>query len=88
VTGSDASGNINLYPLSQVVAKELKIWAKLSHLNILPLLGFVLDENGWPSFVSPWIEHGTLHHYMKDHHVEPVPMVRVGSCSGSTWYIH
>ena len=47
--------------LLQQFASELKIWAKLSHPNVLPLLGFVLNFNGnaCPSFVSPWMELGT-----------------------------
>ena len=47
--------------------KELKIWSGLTHLNILPILGYVRDFSGsiYPSFVSPWIENGTLREYMK-----------------------
>ena len=47
--------------------KELKIWSGLSHPNVLPILGYVRNFSGsiYPSFVSPWIENGTLRDYMK-----------------------
>ena len=47
--------------------KELKIWSGLSHPNVLPILGFVRRFSGsvYPSFVSPWVENGTLRDYMK-----------------------
>ncbi|KAI5122713.1 hypothetical protein M0805_009766 [Coniferiporia weirii] len=35
------------------------------HLNILPFLGFVLDENGLPSLVSEWMTNGSALEYIK-----------------------
>ena len=74
----------------QELAKELKIWTKLSHPNVLPLLGFALNWNGsaYPSFVSPWMELGTLHRYMRDHYVETLPMVSIDSDSFNSECLH
>ena len=62
--------------------KELKIWTRLSHPNVLPILGYVRDFGGsiYPSFVSPWIENGTLREYMKrdDWDADILPIVSPG----------
>ncbi len=45
---------------------EIRIWAKLDHEFVLPLLGFVVEgENLMPALVSVWMERGTLHDVMK-----------------------
>ena len=61
----------------QAIAKEIKIWAKLSHPNVLPMLGYVLNWTGsiYPSLVSPWMENGTLRDYMKENEVDIIDMV-------------
>ncbi|KLO13875.1 kinase-like protein [Schizopora paradoxa] len=48
------------------LAKEILIWSKLVHENILPLLGYFAEGNDvMPSLVSEWMEKGTLHDFMK-----------------------
>lgn len=37
----------------------------LSHPNVLRLLGYIVEENGFPSLVSDWIEGGTALEYVK-----------------------
>ncbi|THH06166.1 hypothetical protein EW145_g4266 [Phellinidium pouzarii] len=51
------------------VMKELYIWAKLNHINILPLRGFIIDDNinRFPSLVSDWMEEGSVLDYIKGH---------------------
>ena len=51
----------------QEIAKELRIWAELSHPHVLPILGYVLNwlESDYPSFISPWMENGTLRSYYR-----------------------
>ncbi|KAG8788044.1 hypothetical protein FRC12_014978 [Ceratobasidium sp. 428] len=39
--------------------KELSVWSKLSHVNILPLLGVALFK-GQLAMVSEWMEHGSI----------------------------
>ncbi|KLO05396.1 kinase-like protein [Schizopora paradoxa] len=48
------------------LSREIGIWATLSHPNILPFLGFVVEgENLIPNLVSEWMLRGTLHDYMQ-----------------------
>jgi len=48
------------------LAKEAYIWARLKHDNVLPLLGFFVDnENQFPHLVSEWMAKGTLFDYLK-----------------------
>ncbi|KLO11696.1 kinase-like protein, partial [Schizopora paradoxa] len=50
----------------QRLAREICIWAKLYHENVLPLFGFFTEgDNAMPAFVSEWMERGTLNDYMK-----------------------
>lgn len=61
-----ADNDIYLTMLQKVV-KEVKIWAKLKHPNVLPLLGVFVDPvSATPNFVSEWMENGTAAKYMRD----------------------
>jgi len=64
--------------LAKRLAKELRIWAKLDHPNVLPLLGFIIEgENAMPSLISEWMRKGTLYIFMKE----------FPKCSGETLYM-
>jgi len=53
--------------VAESLAREVKLWAKLDHPNILRLLGFFLvGEKATPNLVSEWMEKGTLTDYMKE----------------------
>lgn len=61
------------------LAKEAYIWSKLKHKNVLPLLGFFLDEASlFPCLVSEWKAKGTLFDYLRRHEM-PLPVVEVVS---------
>ncbi|KLO09787.1 kinase-like protein [Schizopora paradoxa] len=45
------------------VVKEIRIWSKLQHPNVHPLLEYVIDGDR-PSFISEWMENGSLRGYM------------------------
>ncbi|KAK7063547.1 PINc domain-containing protein [Favolaschia claudopus] len=48
--------------------REALVWKELCHPNILPFLG--IEENSFPSplcMVSPWMQHGTVIQYLKEH---------------------
>ncbi|KAJ6457344.1 kinase-like domain-containing protein [Mycena sanguinolenta] len=48
--------------------REALVWKELCHPYILPFLG--IEENSFPSrlcMVSPWMEHGTVLNYLKQH---------------------
>lgn len=50
----------------QKLSREIRIWAQLSHPNVLPLLGYFVEGTGaMPSLVSEWMENGTLTEYIK-----------------------
>ncbi|KLO11196.1 kinase-like protein [Schizopora paradoxa] len=52
--------------LAKRLAREMRIWAKLKHPNILPFLGFFVEgKNRVLSLISEWMENGTLYHFMK-----------------------
>lgn len=43
--------------------REITVWQRLHHQNILPLLGIVNKDS--IGMVSPWIEAGNLNEYIK-----------------------
>ncbi|KAF8172841.1 kinase-like domain-containing protein [Mycena galopus ATCC 62051] len=48
--------------------REALVWKELHHPHILPCLG--IDGDSFPSslcMVSPWMEHGTVMNYLKEH---------------------
>ena len=49
--------------LPQPFVDELRLWSKLRHSNILPLIGYLLEGN-YPSIVSEWMENGTARSYV------------------------
>ena len=54
------------HTLLQRLRKELLVWHKLDHENILPLLGITFDfGRGNPmGMVCPWVENGNLNGYL------------------------
>lgn len=52
---------------SQLLAKEIRVWSQLCHPNVLELLGYVIEENGFPSLISPWIANGTALEFVRAH---------------------
>ncbi|KAF8183900.1 kinase-like domain-containing protein, partial [Mycena galopus ATCC 62051] len=52
----------------QKFCREALVWKELHHPHILPCLG--IDGDSFPSslcMVSPWMEHGTVMNYLKEH---------------------
>ncbi|KAL5522769.1 hypothetical protein ACEPAG_8787 [Sanghuangporus baumii] len=71
---------------AKLLRKELFVWSKLRHANILPLLGFV-KEGDYPSVISEWMENGTIKQYMKSSpSVDPEPLI-AGIAAGVR-YLH
>ncbi|KAH7904083.1 kinase-like domain-containing protein [Hygrophoropsis aurantiaca] len=48
--------------------RELNVWMRLNHPNILPLCGVTSDFGPFVSLVCPWMENGTLTHFLAIHH--------------------
>lgn len=61
----------------QRLARELKIWAKAQHPNVLRLIGYYLSENyGCAQLVSPYMEYGNINEYLK--RTQPGTETRLG----------
>ncbi|KAG9029147.1 hypothetical protein FS837_003634 [Tulasnella sp. UAMH 9824] len=45
--------------------KELQVWMRLQHPNVVPLLGFTFDEE--IAIISPWFGHGNVSDYLLQH---------------------
>ena len=45
--------------------RELCIWVRLQHENILPLIGMVVID-GVPVLASDWMENGTMNEYLRE----------------------
>ncbi|KZP04661.1 kinase-like protein [Athelia psychrophila] len=58
--GADGSG------YAQRIRREISIWQRLKHENVLPLLGTVQHFGRYISLVSPWMENGSLVQYLKE----------------------
>jgi len=46
------------------IRREIKVWKRLEHNNILPLYGTASDFGPYTSFVCPWMENGNLTQYL------------------------
>ncbi|KAI5116148.1 hypothetical protein M0805_001131 [Coniferiporia weirii] len=54
--------------VEKIAAKEIYIWSKLMHPNLLRLEGFIREEGTiLPSLVSEWMEGGSVLEYVKKH---------------------
>ena len=60
----------------QSFCREVHIWSKLRHNNVLPVLGFTTEFDQTMSIVSPWMERGNAHVYVQNVGVDPRPLVR------------
>jgi hypothetical protein len=55
--------NLSIIPVTvKSLSRELRVWAGLDQPNILRLLGFTLVGK-LPSFISDWMDNGTLTNY-------------------------
>lgn len=55
-----------VYPnFVQRFSEELRIWSKLNHPHILPLIGYTLQADGYPCLISEWMENGPALKYLK-----------------------
>ncbi|PVG01086.1 kinase-like protein [Serendipita vermifera] len=62
-------GYIHVYMLVNIaVRRELQTWWKLRHPNILPLLGYIHEDDAnelYRALVFPWMENGSAAQYIK-----------------------
>lgn len=50
----------------QRIRREIVIWQRLNHENVLPLLGTVSEFGRYMSLVSPWMDNGSLMQYLQE----------------------
>ncbi|PAV15950.1 TKL TKL-ccin kinase [Pyrrhoderma noxium] len=55
--------------LGRRLHRELNIWKRLKHKNVVPLYGTCSDFGRYTSLVCPWYENGSLHHYIRRKHL-------------------
>ncbi|KAG1906275.1 kinase-like domain-containing protein [Suillus fuscotomentosus] len=48
--------------------REIKLWLKLEHENIVPLWGVTDGFGSLPALISPWLENGSLTEYLQYKH--------------------
>ncbi|KAH9475510.1 putative serine/threonine-protein kinase [Psilocybe cubensis] len=46
--------------------REIRLWSCLHHPNVVPLLGTTMSFGSHTSMVCPWMNEGSLHHYLTD----------------------
>jgi serine/threonine protein kinase len=59
---------IQLTWVRQRLFREIKLWLKLEHENIVPLWGVTDEFGSLPALVSPWLENGSLTAYLQHKH--------------------
>ncbi|KAF9241784.1 kinase-like domain-containing protein [Melanogaster broomeanus] len=47
-----------------MLCRELSIWARLHHENVLPFYGVAFGFGPLPAIVGPWVQNGTLGDYL------------------------
>ncbi|KAG6330634.1 hypothetical protein ID866_8457 [Astraeus odoratus] len=59
----------------QATYREIHVWSKLRHENILPLLGIATKFDRTISLVTEWMPLGNAHDYVQDRSIDPRPLV-------------
>ena len=49
----------------QDFCREVITWKRLSHPNVLELIGVMMDDSGY-SMVSPWMDNGSIVKFLKE----------------------
>ena len=49
----------------QGFCRDVITWKRLSHSNVLELIGVMMDDNGY-SMVSPWMDNGSIVGFLKE----------------------
>lgn len=57
--------------------RELKVWLRLKHPTIVPLLGIANVDSPFPALVSQWMPFGTLYSYLEEATLAPSAKVEL-----------
>lgn len=77
--------------LEKAMRRELRLWFRLRHLNIVPLLGTARVGSPWPALVYPWMPSGTLYVYLEEQATTLSASTKVGLVKGvadGLYYLH
>ncbi|KAG6818351.1 hypothetical protein H0H93_005655 [Arthromyces matolae] len=70
-------------------SKEAILWGQFSHPNVLPFFGlFYSISLQRPCLVSPWMKHGNINKYLKDHPDEAPRLLLALDVSKGLQYLH
>ncbi|KAF8834867.1 kinase-like protein, partial [Paxillus ammoniavirescens] len=71
--------------------REIRVWLKLTHINVLPLFGTTMGFGLYPAMVCPWLEDGPLTSYLERRN-DSLPtverLVLVGDVAAGLQYLH
>lgn len=59
----------------KIILREVHVWSKLEHPNVLSLLGFTTKFDSTISIVSKWMSKGSAHDYVQNMEVDPRPLI-------------
>ncbi|KAI6008846.1 kinase-like domain-containing protein [Pisolithus orientalis] len=59
----------------KTILREVHVWSKLMHPNVLPLLGITTKLDSTISIISKWMSNGNAHDYVQDPKVDPRPLL-------------
>ncbi|KAI5999123.1 kinase-like domain-containing protein [Pisolithus albus] len=59
----------------KIILREVHVWSKLEHPNVLPLLGITTKFDRTISIVSKWMSNGNAHDYVQNIEVDPRPLI-------------
>lgn len=57
------------------ILREVHLWSKLSHKNIVPMLGISTDFDSTISIISDWMEMGNAFSYVQNQKNDPRPLI-------------
>ncbi|KAG2139327.1 kinase-like domain-containing protein [Suillus clintonianus] len=60
--------DVDILKIINRLFREIKLWLKLKHKNIVPLWGVADGFGSLPALVSPWLENGALTGYIQRQH--------------------
>ncbi|KAL4266219.1 hypothetical protein AB1N83_003653 [Pleurotus pulmonarius] len=84
-------GSDDMSKYEKRLRRELMVWLRLKHPQVLPLYGVVSDFGPYPSMVCPWMDKGNLNNYLsgegKSLDVEGRYMILRQVCDGLA-YLH
>ncbi|KAG2108626.1 kinase-like domain-containing protein [Suillus discolor] len=61
-------GNTDMLTIINRLFREIMLWLRLEHKNIVPLWGVADGFGSLPALVSPWLENGALTGYLRRVH--------------------